>query len=264
MPRKKFTDQEKEILSNNPNILKVNDSNVTYRAEFKVKSVLEYHKGKSARKIFLEADINILSNEKAEECIRRWKKIYKNHGEKGLFEETRGKSSNGGRPRIKPLSIERNKSIKGKKCLFRSRECFSKKAERSGRGAELTIRERFEIIHSVSNTLNIKNLCQIAKVSRSGYYYWLKSKENRKLKDKDDFELIQKIFDQKHQKAGWRTIQMSLKNDFGKIMNHKKIKRIKNEYGLYTRIRRRNIFSYSGNSSYINNAKWKPKNLNIE
>ena len=35
---------------------------------------------------------------------------------------------------------------------------------------------------------------------------------------------------------------MSLKNDFGKIMNHKKIKRIKNEYGLYTRIRRQNPY----------------------
>jgi transposase InsO family protein len=82
----------------------------------------------------------------------------------------------------------------------------------------------------------------MAGVSRSGYYYWLKSKENRKLKDKNDLDIIKTIFDAKHQKAGWRTIQMILENDYGKIMNHKKIRRIKNEYGLNTQIRRKNPY----------------------
>jgi putative transposase len=35
---------------------------------------------------------------------------------------------------------------------------------------------------------------------------------------------------------------MILENDYGMIMNHKKIRRIKNEYGLYTRIRRQNPY----------------------
>lgn len=82
----------------------------------------------------------------------------------------------------------------------------------------------------------------MANVSKSGYYYWLKTKEDRILKDKDDLELIKKIFDKKHQKAGWRTIQMILKNDYGKIMNHKKIRRIKNEYRLITKIRKPNPY----------------------
>lgn len=93
-----------------------------------------------------------------------------------------------------------------------------------------------------SKDLTIKNLCKTADVSRSGYYYWLKSKEERKLKDKDDLELILKIFNQKHQKAEWRTIQMILENDYGKIINHKKIRRIKREYGLNTRIRKKNPY----------------------
>ena len=67
-------------------------------------------------------------------------------------------------------------------------------------------------------------------------------KENRLLKDKNDLELIKKIFDKKHQKAGWRTIKMILENEYGKIMNHKKIRRIKNEYGLITKIRKRNPY----------------------
>ncbi len=82
----------------------------------------------------------------------------------------------------------------------------------------------------------------MAEVSRSGYYYWLEAKEYRRLKDKNDLELIKKIFDKKHQKAGWRTIRMILENEDGRIMNHKKIIRIKNEYGLITKIRRKNPY----------------------
>lgn len=37
-------------------------------------------------------------------------------------------------------------------------------------------------------------------------------------------------------------IQMILENDYGKIMNHKKIRRIKKEYGLNTKIRRKNPY----------------------
>lgn len=70
----------------------------------------------------------------------------------------------------------------------------------------------------------------------------MESKEKRKLRDEEDFELIKKIFDKKHQKAGWRTIQMILENDYGIVMNHKKIRRIMNEYGLHTKVRRKNPY----------------------
>ena len=71
----------------------------------------------------------------------------------------------------------------------------------------------------------------------SGFYRWQKAENNRFLKDKNDVELISKIFNEKHQKAGWRTIKMILENKYGKIMNHKKIKRIMFQYGLKTKIR---------------------------
>lgn len=93
-----------------------------------------------------------------------------------------------------------------------------------------------------SSQLKVRDLCEMANVSKSGYYYWLKNRGNRMVKDKDDLEIIKKIFEQKNQKAGWRTIQMILENDYGKTMNHKKIRRIKNEYGLNTKIRKRNPY----------------------
>lgn len=89
--------------------------------------------------------------------------------------------------------------------------------------------------------MNVILLCDIANVSRSGYYQWLKHAD-RSAKDYDDYLLIKEIFDKGKAKYGWRTIQMKLKRDKGIIMNHKKIKRIKNKYCLYTKIRRINPY----------------------
>lgn len=60
---------------------------------------------------------------------------------------------------------------------------------------------KFEIIHEMvsqqDNLQNIKELCKIAGVSRSGYYNWIAS-ENRRIakeeSDQRDFELILKAY----------------------------------------------------------------------
>jgi len=83
-------------------------------------------------------------------------------------------------------------------------------------------------------------MCEIARVSRSGYYQWLKSIQN-KPKDYNDYLLIKGVFDKGKRRYGWRTVQMKLR-DKGIKMNHKKITRIKNKYDLITRIRRRNPY----------------------
>lgn len=90
--------------------------------------------------------------------------------------------------------------------------------------------------------LEVSMLCRLSKVSRSGYYYWIKAKEEKIKRDKDDLDLITKIFNKKHQKAGWRTIKMILENKYQVFMNHKKIRRIMREYGLKTKIRRKNPY----------------------
>lgn len=83
-------------------------------------------------------------------------------------------------------------------------------------------------------------LCDIAQVSRGGYYKWLKSpKRNR---DEKDLELIKIIFEKGKQKLGWRSVQMRLVNDYGVIMNHKKIIRIMRENNLITQVRRKNPY----------------------
>lgn len=60
-----------------------------------------------------------------------------------------------------------------------------------------TSENKFEIIYETiskaNNTLSVKMLCEIAGVSRSGYYNWIHSADKRakkELQDRADFELI--------------------------------------------------------------------------
>lgn len=60
-------------------------------------------------------------------------------------------------------------------------------------------------------------------------------------KDKEDLKIIRKYFDLSRQKAGIVTLDMILRRH-GHTLNHKKIARIKSEYGIYTKVRRRNPY----------------------
>ena len=79
-------------------------------------------------------------------------------------------------------------------------------------------------------------LCNLANVSRSGYYKWLLSTEQAD-KDTDEYLKIKEVFDKGKGKHGWRRIKMQLPE-----MNHKKIQRIVRKYGLITKVRRRNPY----------------------
>ena len=80
-------------------------------------------------------------------------------------------------------------------------------------------------------------------MSRSSCYYALEHKDYRKQKDAPDLRLIEEIFNQKHKKAGIRTIAMILQNKYDVTINLKKIARIKKQYGLITQIRKKNPYN---------------------
>lgn len=86
----------------------------------------------------------------------------------------------------------------------------------------------------------------MAGVSRSGYYRWLSCASARARREKADYEqhlLIRDIFQKKYRKAGWRVIKMNLERQ-GVTMNHKKIRRLMQKYGLVARVRRRNPYKW--------------------
>lgn len=75
-----------------------------------------------------------------------------------------------------------------------------------------TSSNKFEIIHDVvsqkNNKLSVKMLCEIAGVSRSGYYKWVMSEEQRQKKeelDRKDFEIILSAYNHRgYDKGGKR------------------------------------------------------------
>jgi len=79
-------------------------------------------------------------------------------------------------------------------------------------------------------------LCELAGVSKSGYYKWL-AQADEPSKDYPDYLKIKKVFDQGKGKYGWRNIKMRLPE-----MNHKKIQRIMRKYELVTKVRRKNPY----------------------
>ena len=111
-------------------------------------------------------------------------------------------------------------------------------------------KNKFERIHEVvskeNNMLNISMLCDIAGVSRSGYYRWVNAKKHREeqeLKDRADFEIILKAYIHRGYNKGAKGIYMNLIHQKEPIvMNIKKIRRLMKKYNLICPIRKANPY----------------------
>jgi len=103
-----------------------------------------------------------------------------------------------------------------------------------------------EITERDDNLLNIKWLCEIAGVSRSGYYYWRNTqgdREERERRDEQAFELILEAFKYRGYDKGVRGIHMRLLHQEPPVlMNPKKIRRLMQKYSLRCPIRRANPY----------------------
>lgn len=87
-------------------------------------------------------------------------------------------------------------------------------------------------------------MCELANVSRSGYYNWVRSFENRlnrELKDKADFSLVLEAYNYRGYAKGARSIYMRLLHQ-GIRMNLKKIRRLMKKYRLLCPIRKANPY----------------------
>lgn len=103
----------------------------------------------------------------------------------------------------------------------------------------------FEIIYNTVNhsdsNLSVSRLCDLAQVSRSGYYAWLKARPAREAaekRDRRDFDLILWAYRQRGYSKGAKGIKMCLLHHDPPInMNLKKIRRLMKKYHLICPVR---------------------------
>lgn len=108
--------------------------------------------------------------------------------------------------------------------------------------------EKFKIIQELisrdNNELNISWLCEIAEVSRSGYYRYINhgmNRVDREQQDQQDFELVLAAYGHRGKDKGARSIYMRLLH-IGIVINLKKIRRLMKKFGLVCKIRQANPY----------------------
>ncbi|WP_420851749.1 IS3 family transposase [Oceanobacillus jeddahense] len=111
----------------------------------------------------------------------------------------------------------------------------------------------FEAIHAYHEEIgtSIQLLCDILKVSRSGYYKWLNhTPGNHEEENAWLMKQIQAIFKQYGGIYGYRRIRMVIQRKYGKRYNLKRIRRLMILLSLKSFIRRSS--GYSTKTSYVN------------
>ena len=112
-----------------------------------------------------------------------------------------------------------------------------------------------EAIKNDNNLLSIAYMCDIAGVSRSGFYAWRNAAPKRSYRDEQDrtdFDRILEAYLFRGYKKGARSIHMRLLH-MGIIMNVKKIRRLMNKYNLCCPIRKANPYRRMAKAIATNN-----------
>lgn len=105
---------------------------------------------------------------------------------------------------------------------------------------------QYELVEQLTDIgYNITLLCEIAKVSRSGYYKWIRKKLTPSPKQLMDQDLKEKILEghqRLHGILGYPRMQVWLFKTYGIRANHKRVYRLMKEMGIQAKIRKKKRF----------------------
>lgn len=252
MSKKIFSSAQIKKLSKNKYVKNITEKGITYTNEFKMHFIAEYEIGKTPRQIFEDAgfNIDIVGIERVKSSSRRWRKSYNDKGVMGL-DDTR--TLNSGRTINRELTLEQILAKKDAEIKYLKAELELVKkleiSERKVKNNKLKPSKVFELIHNLISKFNLKRmtkqLCKISNVSTSGFYRFLNTQSYRNTKEDNDLksrDIILKAFNHRGYKKGSRSIKMTLENEFGVIMNRKKIQRIMRKYNIICPIRKSNPY----------------------
>ncbi len=252
---KDYIKKHREELEKNPYVRKVGKT-IQYAPEFKIIAIELKKKGISIRGIF-ESHGLPYKEPKSNIYITNWTKQYEEKGKDAFYKETRGHNVNGksGRPKKEKIITEEKVLIQEKmiEALMKENDALKKQLSQ-GRKVKINKNKYvptqliFKFIDELKNEIDvpIQTLCKYFKISRSGYYKWIKSEDKRKKRehqDKLDFKLIKDIWD-KHKEYGYPRITMCLRNDIGVIMNPKKVYRLMKKFNIRSIVRKKNPYRH--------------------
>lgn len=96
-----------------------------------------------------------------------------------------------------------------------------------------------------NTNFSVLHLCKLANVSRSGFYKYINTKnqrDKRELKDIESKNNILLAFNFKNRKKGARQIKMTLESNFNIIYNLKRIRRVMKKFDIICPIRKANPY----------------------
>lgn len=252
MSKKIFSSEEIKKSSINKYVKNITEKGITYTNEFKLHFIDEYEIGKTPRQIFEDAgfDIDIVGIERVKSSSRRWRKSYSDKGVLGL-DDTR--TLNSCRTLNRELTLEEILAKKDTEIEYLKAELELVKKlevnESQVKNNKLNPSKVFELIYNLISKFNLKEmtkqLCKISNVSTSGFHKFLNTQTYRNTKEDNDLksrDIILKAFNHRGYKKGSRSIKMTLENEFGVIMNRKKIQRIMRKYNIICPIRKSNPY----------------------
>ena len=95
------------------------------------------------------------------------------------------------------------------------------------------------MIEELSKEHNVRDLCELFEVTRSGYYAWSRGQASaRELAHRAVSEEIKQVFEAKRQRYGSPRITEELRRR-GQVCNHKRVERLMRQEGLKARSSRR-------------------------
>ncbi|WP_046181413.1 IS3 family transposase [Domibacillus tundrae] len=103
----------------------------------------------------------------------------------------------------------------------------------------------YQVIKDMSARFSVALLCEIAGVSRSGYYKWLRKGKNLSKKQAENQALQKKIVEIFHQYRGifgYRRMTVWLRKILKKPINDKRTYRLMKALGIQAKIRKKRIF----------------------
>ena len=99
----------------------------------------------------------------------------------------------------------------------------------------------YTLVHKFRIKYYIKDLCEYMEISRSGYYRWLRRKENKteRQETKETLKMLVKNYHSIHPECGYRAIRKMILNETGWIVSFYSAYQAFREMGIYSRARRK-------------------------